>query len=124
MKFLKYVHSDGVIHPRPQHVAWNGLTLPIEHAFWHSHYDTELVSYHLHLLQQADLIVAECSTAIGRPLYCYGQTLTWNGHEFLDTIRADTAWNRITKTAREKGLDLSFNIITAISEGMTKALVL
>ena len=87
-------------------------------------YDTELVSYHLHLLQQADLIVAECSTAIGRPLYCYGQTLTWKGHEFLDTIRADTAWNRITKTAREKGLDLSFNIITAISEGMTKALVL
>jgi hypothetical protein len=37
-KFLKYIHADGVRHPRPQHVVWNGLTLPITHDFWKSHY--------------------------------------------------------------------------------------
>jgi len=37
-KFLRYIHADGVRHPRPQHVAWNGLTLPISHDFWKSHY--------------------------------------------------------------------------------------
>lgn len=37
-KFLRYVHADGVRHPRPQHVAWNGTTLPINHPFWQSHY--------------------------------------------------------------------------------------
>lgn len=37
-KFLKYVHADGVRRPRPQHVAWNGLVLPITHIFWDSHY--------------------------------------------------------------------------------------
>ncbi|MHB9021311.1 MAG: PBECR3 domain-containing polyvalent protein [Halothiobacillus sp.] len=33
-----YRHSDAVAHPRPQHLAWNGLTLPANHAFWSTHY--------------------------------------------------------------------------------------
>jgi hypothetical protein len=36
--FWEYVHSDSVLHPRPQHAAWNGLTLPVEHAFWQAHF--------------------------------------------------------------------------------------
>lgn len=37
-KYLRYVHADGVRNPRPQHVAWNGTVLPIEHDFWKTHY--------------------------------------------------------------------------------------
>ena len=37
-KYLRYIHADGVRHPRPLHVAWNGTTLPIDHPFWQSHY--------------------------------------------------------------------------------------
>ena len=37
-EYLKYVHADGVLHPRPQHVAWNGTVLPIGHDFWKTHY--------------------------------------------------------------------------------------
>jgi uncharacterized protein with gpF-like domain len=33
-----YRHSDAVLHPRPQHLAWNGMTLPADHPFWQSHY--------------------------------------------------------------------------------------
>jgi hypothetical protein len=36
--FWKYVHSDGVLHPRPWHLAWNGLTLPASHPFWKTHF--------------------------------------------------------------------------------------
>lgn len=35
--FWKYVHADGLLYPRPQHLAWNGLTLPMGHAFWKTH---------------------------------------------------------------------------------------
>lgn len=35
--FLQYVHS-GALHPRLQHVAWNGLTLRADDPFWKSHY--------------------------------------------------------------------------------------
>ena len=36
--FLQYVHADGVLNPRPQHVAWSGTVLPIDHAFWVTNY--------------------------------------------------------------------------------------
>ena len=36
--YWRYVHADGVRYPRPQHVAWNGLTLRHDHPFWQTHY--------------------------------------------------------------------------------------
>lgn len=37
-KFWVYKHADGVAHPRPQHLAWDGLVLPADHPFWEQHY--------------------------------------------------------------------------------------
>ncbi len=36
--FWIYRHSDSVLHPRPHHVALDGLTLPQDHPFWKTHY--------------------------------------------------------------------------------------
>ena len=36
--YWRYIHREGVRHPRPQHLAWHGLTLPHDHPFWQSHY--------------------------------------------------------------------------------------
>ncbi len=36
--YWRYIHSDGVMHPRPMHLAWNGLTLPADHAFFKTHF--------------------------------------------------------------------------------------
>jgi hypothetical protein len=36
--YWKYVHADGVAHPRPLHVSWHGLVLPHDHAFWTTHF--------------------------------------------------------------------------------------
>lgn len=35
--YLRYVHADGVRHPRLHHLAWNGTTLPWDDPFWASH---------------------------------------------------------------------------------------
>jgi hypothetical protein len=86
-------------------------------------YDRENVSFHFQLLHQAELIVAECSRTVGGPLSCHGCHITWQGYEFLDTIRCDTIWNRIKKTAREKGLDLSFSAIKAIGSEILKSVL-
>lgn len=37
LPFRRYIHNDSVLNPRPQHLAWNGLTLPHDHAFWKTH---------------------------------------------------------------------------------------
>jgi hypothetical protein len=36
--YWQYIHSDSVLHPRPLHVAWNGLTLRYDDAWWGTHY--------------------------------------------------------------------------------------
>ena len=36
--YWRYHHADGVIHPRPLHLAWNGLTLRYDHVFWQTHF--------------------------------------------------------------------------------------
>jgi hypothetical protein len=36
--YWRYHHADGVLNPRQQHVAWNGLVLPHDHPFWKTHY--------------------------------------------------------------------------------------
>ena len=36
--YWRYVHNDSVVHPRPLHLSWDGLTLPHDHAFWKTHF--------------------------------------------------------------------------------------
>lgn len=36
--FWRYRHSDSVTHPRPQHLAWNGLVLHADDPWWHTHF--------------------------------------------------------------------------------------
>nr|WP_305793220.1 phage minor head protein [Sedimenticola hydrogenitrophicus] len=36
-KYWVYHHNDSVKQPRPKHLAWDGLTLPVTHAFWDTH---------------------------------------------------------------------------------------
>ena len=38
--YLQYVHRDGQKNPRPLHLSWNDLVLPIDDPFWQSHYPT------------------------------------------------------------------------------------
>jgi hypothetical protein len=36
--YWQYVHSDAVMHPRPQHLSWNGLVLSADDPWWHTHF--------------------------------------------------------------------------------------
>lgn len=36
--YWRYIHSDSVLHPRPLHLAWHGLTLRWDHPFWQAHF--------------------------------------------------------------------------------------
>lgn len=38
MPYWRYVHNDSVMHPREQHQAWHGTTLPAGHDFWQTHF--------------------------------------------------------------------------------------
>lgn len=93
--------------------------LPDENSQINSHelpgIDPVEAAYHMRLLRDAGLIEGGCRKATG-PTWCYATGLTWAGHEFLDRIRTDTAWNRIKATARDKSLDMSFDSLMAVAK--------
>lgn len=35
--YLRYRHSDAVVHPRKEHLAWDGLILPADDPWWDTH---------------------------------------------------------------------------------------
>lgn len=86
-------------------------------------YDAETVSYHMLLLKDAGLVIAECSQR-ERKLHCIASALTWSGHEFLDAIRRDTVWNGVKRTARERGVELSFDTIKTLARKIIEAMLL
>ena len=80
--------------------------------------DSEVISYHVMLLDQAGLIEA-------RELdHWYPISLTWNGHEFLDTARNDTHWKKAKHLILEKGGSLAFDILKDVLAKLAKDAIL
>jgi hypothetical protein len=63
-------------------------------------YPDEQVLYHVELLEQAALL-AGVSVLTGA--VCRVQTLTWQGHDFLDTVRDPEVWTRTKDGASRMG---------------------
>lgn len=49
--------------------------------------------------------------------------LTWEGHELLDTLRSKTVWERIKTTAKEKGVELTFDAVKLLGKSVLEALL-
>lgn len=62
LPYWQYHHSDAVEHPRKQHLAWDGLTLPAIHPWWRTHFPINAYGCQCYVtgLSQMDL------TAMGR----------------------------------------------------------
>lgn len=65
------------------------------------------------LMEQAGLTKNNIKYASDVPLWIYSQ-LTWEGHDFLDSIKNDTIWNKTKESIKSKGLELgqvSFSVL-------------
>lgn len=43
-------------------------------------------------------------------------TLTWQGHDLLDTMRSKVLWERIKTAAKQKGIELTFDAVKTLSK--------
>ncbi len=84
---------------------------------------TEVVSYHMLILNQARLIQASCRSAPGAPIFCVALGLQWEGHELLDLFRKPEQWNRVRAVAVEKGIEVSFESIKTIAAWVLQQMV-
>ena len=79
------------------------------------------VKYHLILLFEAGLIRADTETSkTGRVIRALPFSLTWQGHEFLDTARDTNAWNAAKKQVTSKTGSISFELLKALLTAYAK----
>jgi hypothetical protein len=50
-------------------------------------------------------------------------TLTWAGHDLLDTLRSKPVWERIKATAKDKGIELSFDAVKMLGKAALAAVI-
>lgn len=53
--YLRYVHADGVLTPRPLHVSWDGFTAPRNHPFWQTHFSPNGWGCHCRIIAVAKM---------------------------------------------------------------------
>jgi hypothetical protein len=86
-------------------------------------YDDLAIKYHLLLLAQAKLIDYEPElTNTGRIIRVIVFSLSWQGHDFLDSVRNDAVWANVKSQASEKGVSLPFEVLKSLATEAVKKL--
>lgn len=86
-------------------------------------YDPMDLAYHSNLLAQADLIDFEpVKTENGRIIKCLVFSLSWKGHEYLDTIRDPDVWAKTKEGAKRVG-GFGLDMLTAFARALIKSKV-
>jgi len=80
-------------------------------------YSNEEIRYHVEILVEAGFVGADDISRLGitRPTQ-----LTWQGHEFLDSIRDSSQWGKIKTILTEKSLSLTFDSIKTAAAVLVK----
>ena len=73
-------------------------------------------SYHIDLLIDAGLIKGKVAKTMGPGVKdFFANRLTWEGHEFLDSIRNDTVWEKTKAVFKEKGIAMSVDLVKGVA---------
>lgn len=103
------------LEEKPFNVGWVDLEIP--------NYTDEIVSYHVMLLAQADLIeaqdVSDVTARNWKPKW-----LTWQGHEFLEAARDETRWNQAKALMKEKTGGVVFEVLRDTLISLAKKAIL
>jgi hypothetical protein len=85
----------------------------------------EEISYHMELVLEAGLVEGEMiRVMLPGPTPFMVFRLTWSGHEFLDSIRNDTLWNKIKTKVAEAGLNATVEWIKIAAIEIGKGMIL
>ncbi|CAK3949093.1 DUF2513 domain-containing protein [Vibrio crassostreae] len=87
-------------------------------------YDNEKVKYHALLLIEAGLLDGNVSDTLSNtsvvPSFISVNRLTWDGHEFLDSIRKEEVWNMIKTEFKDASISTVFSLGKQLTENYAK----
>lgn len=77
------------------------------------------VAYHVQLLDEAGYIHAIFNWGDDIIQQAIIERLTWQGHEFLDSVRDDTTWSHTKSTIASTVGSASFEVVKALATSFT-----
>ncbi|MGR6904784.1 DUF2513 domain-containing protein [Lysinibacillus sp. G01H] len=78
-------------------------------------WDREVVAYHLEILDQAGYVKNSTRWADNKPFWLMA-SMTWDGHEFLDSVKNNGIWNKTKEGILNKGLELGSVPLDVVKE--------
>ena len=85
-------------------------------------YSVAQVEYHKALLIEAGFAVGIPTEGLSdddEP-ECFIERLTWDGHEFADSVRSDTVWNKVKVKVNEAAGSVPISVVAALAASYVK----
>ena len=87
-------------------------------------YDQKSIDYNIHLLNQAGLIKANIARVGANEIYDpIILEMTWSGHEFLDSARNETVWNKGKELIKQHGGSVPFEVLKSVLNQVALSLI-
>jgi hypothetical protein len=74
---------------------------------------------HFNLMLEANLVNKIFSKPDGGVVE-FGYSLTWAGHDYLDSVRDQTIWNKTVEAVAETGGSAALEVVKAVAMGFAK----
>ena len=82
------------------------------------------IAYNMELLVEAKIVSGQMAGEITlAPQDFFAERLTWEGHEFLDSIRDDSIWKKIKKEFSQNSISMTFDLVKKVSSGIAISLL-
>ena len=76
-------------------------------------YSIVKIRYHIKILIDGGFIIERQHPELDPSMQTF-DAMTWEGHEFLDSIREQNFWTEVQKTIKEKGLPMTVDTIKVV----------
>ncbi len=74
----------------------------------------EQIGYHVYLMGQAGLItVADATTLSDQSPSAIPLSITWAGHDFLDSVKDETLWKKAKSIVLKPAAGVAFDVLVA-----------
>lgn len=85
-------------------------------------YTRDQVGYHIYLMEQAGLVEASETSAMGSASpTAILNNLTWKGHDFLDAAKNNNVWTKAKQKAASVGGSLTFDLMKELLVSTARA---
>lgn len=85
-------------------------------------YAKDEINYHIYIMLQAGLLAGNSieSQASFIPRDFAGIHLTWQGHEFLESARDETRWEKAMNMVKSQGGSVTIGVLTQLLSSLMK----